>query len=296
MGSRGIAILTDTGTNTPRSFIEAHDVREAALRINLSDGSSLRSGADITSDQMAALLAQEIPTTSLPSPDEIRRALEQARADGYESAVFVSIAAGLSATNHTVRLIAGQMSDFPVAVIDTRSIGIAAGMVTIAAVEMAEAGAPFDELVAALNGLSRDTRVFFSTKTLEYLRKGGRISEAVYRLGSFLRINPVITCDRDGRYTVARRARGWERSLDVEVSLVLEHAQRLCRPVRLAICCSAGNDYFDKLEGKLRNGLAGRGIAVAGEVLRSGVSPDLLVHTGPDLVGMGIQPCWERSW
>ncbi|RVU97157.1 DegV family protein [Coriobacteriales bacterium OH1046] len=296
MGSRGIAILTDTGTNTPRSFIMAHDVREVALRINLSDGSSLRSGADIASDQMAALLAQEIPTTSLPSPDEIRTALERVRDDGYEGAIFVTIAAGLSATNHTVRLMADRMEGFPVAAIDSRSIGIAAGMVTIAAVEMAEAGAPFDTLVASLDKLSRDTRVFFSTKTLEYLRKGGRISEAVYRLGSFLRINPVITCDRNGRYTVARRVRGWERSLDAEVSLVLEHAQGLGRPVRLAICCSAGNDHFDGLEGKLRKGLAEYGIEVAGEVLRSGVSPDLLVHTGPDLVGIGVQPRWERAW
>lgn len=293
MDVRRIAILTDTGTNTPRPFITAHDVREVALRINLSDGSSLRSGTDITSEQMTALLAKEIPTTSLPSPDEIRAALEQVRADGYEGAIFVSIAAGLSATNQTVRLIAGQMSGFPVAVIDTRSIGIAAGMVTIAAVEMAEAGIPFEEMVSAFDRLSRDTRVFFSTKTLEYLRKGGRISEAVYRLGSFLRINPVITCDRGGRYTVARRVRGWERSLDMEVSLVLEHAQELGRPVRLAICCSEGNDHFDELERKLREGLAERGVELAGEVLRSGVSPDLLVHTGPDLVGMGIQPHWE---
>lgn len=296
MGSRSIAILTDTGTNTPRSFIAEHDVREVALRINLADGSSLRSGADISSEGLTALLATEIPTTSLPSPDEMLQALQQARNDGYENAVFVTIAAGLSATNQTAQLVAERMEGFPVAVIDSRNIGIAAGMVTIAAVEMADAGAPFNALARALDELSRDTRVFFSTKTLEYLRKGGRISEAVYRLGSFLRISPVITCDKDGRYTVARKVRGWERSLDAEVLLALDHAQKLDRPVRLAVCCSAAHDRFDELEGKLRDGLAQRDVEVAGDVLRSGVSPDLLVHTGPDLVGVGIQPQWVRSW
>ena len=293
MNRQKIAVLTDTGTNTPAEFMAEHDIRAVALRINYSDGTSYRSGVDISAEELVARLPQEIPSTSLPSPQQIRDALEQARADGYEKAVFVTISAGLSATNQTVSLVASQMSDFPVVVINTKSIGVAAGLVVMAATEMVEEDVPFGHLEHKLSALSDQTRVFFSTKTLDYLRKGGRISEAVYRLGSFLNIKPVITCDEGGYYVVARKARGWERSLDTEVSLIAEHAEQLGRPVRLAICCSAGNDHFDELEGKLRAQLERRGVSVSGLVVRSGVSPDLLVHTGPDLVGIGVTPEWR---
>ena len=293
MNDQKICVLTDTGTNTPAAFCAAHDVRQVALRINYSDGSSYLSGVDITPAELVARFAQEVPSTSLPSPEQIRTALLQARADGYERAVFVTISAGLSATNQTVHLVAEQMEDFPVIVVNTRSIGVAAGMVTMAAVEMVEAGVPWRQLAQKLDDLSKATRVYFSTKTLAYLRKGGRISETVYRLGTMLNIKPVIMCDKGGYYVVAKKTRGWHKSLEGEVRLAVEHASTLKQPVRLAICCSEGNDHFDELEAKLRTALAEKNIEIVGAVVRSNVSADLRVHTGPDLVGIGVQPSWQ---
>ena len=291
MNDQRIAVLTDSGTNTPDEFAKEHDVRVVPLLINYSDGSSLRSGVDISAEEMVHRLEREIPTTSLPSPAQIRTALEQARDDGYKAAVFVTISAGLSATNQTVRLVGSQMDDFPVIAVNTRSIGVAAGMVVIAAVQMIEAGVPWERLDADLDALSRQTRVWFSTKTLSYLRHGGRISEPVYRLGTMLNIKPVITCNEEGYYVVARKTRGWQKSLDAQVKLAVEVGEKFDR-VQLAISCSIGNDHFAELEEKLRNELARRGIEVAG-VVYAGVSPDLLVHTGPDMVGVGIQPAWR---
>ncbi|MBP3894162.1 MAG: DegV family protein [Atopobiaceae bacterium] len=287
MNSQKIALLTDTGTNTPASFIAEHDIRVAPLRISYSDGSTFDSGVNITAAQLVERLPVEVPKTSLPSPQTIRDLFEQAKADGYERAVFVTLSSGLSATCQTVRLVASQMQGFPVIVVDSLSIGIAAGMVVVAAAEMIEADVPFRSLQRKLDDLSRNTWVFFSTKTLEYLRKGGRISEPVYRLGSMLNIKPVITCNESGHYVVARKARGWERSLETEVRLAQEKAQGFSK-VRLAICCSDADDYFEYLEERLRAVMAEQGVQIE-SVLRSDVSPDLLVHTGPDVVGIGVQ-------
>lgn len=90
MNEQRIAILTDTGTNVPADFAAAHDVRNVSLLVNYSDG-TFRSGIDITTDEVIDRFATEIPTTSLPSPKDIQDALEAARADGYERAVFVTI-------------------------------------------------------------------------------------------------------------------------------------------------------------------------------------------------------------
>jgi DegV family protein with EDD domain len=286
MNSQKIALLTDTGTNTPASFLAEHDIRVAPLRINFSDA-TFESGVDITPAELVARLPHEVPKTSLPSPQTIRDLFEQARADGYERAVFVTLSSGLSATCQTVRMVASQMTGFPVVVVDSLSIGIAAGLVVVAAANMIEADVPFLSLQRKLDALAADTRVYFSTKTLEYLRKGGRISEPVYRLGSMLNIKPVIKCNETGHYVVARKARGWERSLETEVRLVVEHAQQF-GTVRLAICCSDADDYFEYLEGRLREELGKIGVNIE-SILYSDVSPDLLVHTGPDVVGIGVQ-------
>ena len=130
MNSQKIALLTDTGTNTPASFLAEHDIRVAPLRINFSDA-TFESGVDITPAELVARLPHEVPKTSLPSPQTIRDLFEQARADGYERAVFVTLSSGLSATCQTVRMVASQMTGFPVVVVDSLSIGIAAGLVVL---------------------------------------------------------------------------------------------------------------------------------------------------------------------
>jgi len=287
MNSQKIALFTDTGTNTPASIIAQHDIRVAPLRIAYSDGSTYESGVNITAAQLVERLPIEVPKTSLPSPQSIRDLFEQARADGYERAVFVTLSSGLSATYQTVKMVASQMQGFPIIVVDSLSIGVAAGMVVVAAANMIEQDVPFRSMQRKLDDLARDTWVFFSTKTLEYLRKGGRISEPVYRLGSMLNIKPVITCSDSGHYVVAKKARGWERSLETEVSLVEEKALKF-KKVRLAVCCSDADDYFDYLDSRLREVMDEHGIEIE-SILHSDVSPDLLVHTGPDLVGIGIQ-------
>lgn len=282
MNDQRIAIITDSGTDTPADFAAAHDVRVVPLVINYSDG-SYRSGIDITAVDVVRRFEQEIPSTSLPSPDDIRRAIEQARDDGYERAVFVTISSGLSATNQTAHLVANQVEGFPVTVVDTKSIGLAAGMVVMRAVEMAEGGVPFEEIGGKLEALSADTRVFFAVRDLLYLRRGGRISEPVYRLGSLLNLKPVMFCDPDGKYAVVKKCRGWEKAIAAELALVREHAARFDR-VRVG-CCAIERSALAELEDMLRDAIPN-----ATGLVSCTLSPDLVVHTGPSLVGMACQP------
>ena len=248
MNDQRIAVLTDTGSDCPADFAAAHDVRVVPLRINYSDGSSYESGVDISTEEVVRRFEQEIPKTSLPSPERIADELARAKADGYKAAVFVSISSGLSATCDTVRMVARTIDDFPVIVIDTLEIGVAAGFVVMEAVRQIEAGVPFCDLEQTLTLVARNTDVFFTVRDLEYLRKGGRITEAIYRLGSVLNIKPVLTCDEEGHYVIAKKARGWDRALDTEVKLIAAIAQKHPK-VRLAVSCtSACADLYDRMD------------------------------------------------
>lgn len=282
MNEQRIAVLTDSGTDTPADFVARHDITVVPLRINYSDGSSYENGIDITPEEVVRRFDEEVPSTSLPSPAKIMEVFEQARAKGYEKAVFVTISSGLSATHETVRLVASQIEDFPVIVIDTKSIGIGAGFTVMEAARLIEQGVPFEELEDALVKAASRVHVFFSVQSLDFLHEGGRIGDAVYRLGKVLSIKPVFTCDENGRYIVAKKARGWKRALEDEVALVVHHAEGYPK-VRIAICSYLDDGVFDRLEGMIRERVDN-----VVEVLRVGVSADLLVHTGPSITGIGV--------
>ena len=182
MNSQRIAVITDTGTDTPTAFAREHDVRIVPLRINFSAGSTFESGVTITPEQLVERMATEVPSTSLPSPATIRREFDRAHDDGYAAAVFVSISSGLSATCDTVRMLADQLDDFPVVVVDSKSIGVGAGLVVMEAVRMVEEGITLQYIGAMLELVARKNSVFFSVKSLEYLRKGG--DSNIFNLGN----------------------------------------------------------------------------------------------------------------
>jgi len=283
MNDQRIAIICDSGTDVPQDFCQEHDIRIIPLIINYSDGTSYRAFLDIQTDEVIRRFEDEIPTTSLPSPADIRAALEQAREDGYEKAILVTISSGLSATNQTAHLVASQMENFPVLVVDTLNIGLGAGLTVMAATRLVERGVPFDTISSILDGVVAKTALFFCTKTLKYLHHGGRINEATYRLGSLLNIKPVITCDEEGRYVTAHKARGWKRALSTEVSLLRERMANKGRVV-VGICCTE-DAMFDKVEAAVREALPD-----IAEVVRTHFSPELVVHTGPDCIGVTAQP------
>ncbi|HIZ18858.1 MAG TPA: DegV family protein [Candidatus Olsenella stercoravium] len=282
MNDQRIAIITDSGTDTPADFVAEHDVRVIPLRINYSDGSSYESGIDITTEDVVRRFDEEIPSTSLPSPMKIQQTFEQAKRDGHVGAVVVTISSGLSATYETMSLVAREMEDFPVVTVDTKSIGVAAGMVVMEAVRQVEAGVPLERLGSVLAAASERVRVYFSVQKLDFLRKGGRISEAVYRVGSLLNIKPVLTCDeREGKYVIEKKPRGWQKALKAQVDLIAAQAERWDH-VRVAVCT-----FDPSLRGELEERLRER-VGNAVELISCGISADLLVHTGPTLVGMAV--------
>lgn len=284
MNTQHIAIIADSGTDPGISFIQAHDIRIIPLRINYTDGSSYRSMVDISSAEVIQSFEKEIPTTSLPSPDAIQKTLEQARADGYQKAIIVTISSGLSSTNQTVGLIARDYADFPVTVLDTKNIGLGAGLIVRAAALLAEKGIAYEDIIQKCTQLIENTRLWFSTKTLSYLRKGGRISEATYRLGSILNIKPVITCTPKGKYAPVKKARGFQKALQEEVNFVARYAQKFSSVI-VGICSSNSQECARELERAIRERLTN-----IAQVIHTQAPPELLVHTGPDLVGMCVQP------
>jgi DegV family protein with EDD domain len=211
--------------------------------------------------------------------------------DGYDQAIVVTTSSGLSTTYATACMLAGELAEtdkIQLDIIDSLSIGAATGLVTLEAKSLVESGLEFGKIANRMTGAVSQTEVWFSMPTLDWLRKGGRIDEITYRLGSLLNIKPIITCNEDGKYAVRKRARGWQKVAPMQIALAEETASRF-HNVRLAVSATKSKkneaeEMIDAVKQKLKEL-----DVVVDEILSTAFPPELLVHTGPDAMGLAVQ-------
>ena len=165
------------------------------------------SGVDITPKQFYEMLVESdvLPTTSQPSPFLFEEAFEKAVAEGYD-VVCLTCSGKLSGTNQSANIAAAE---FPgkVHVVDSGSIAIGLAILAEYALELAEAGKSAEEIVLKLLQKREKIKILALVDTLEYLKKGGRVSSTVALAGGLLNIKPVLSVT-DGEIKLVGKARG----------------------------------------------------------------------------------------
>ncbi|MBP8683169.1 DegV family protein [Trichococcus shcherbakoviae] len=281
MKSNSIAVLADSCNDIPQELLEKYQIYTLPLMINYKDA-SYRDRVDITPEQVYERFQEEIPKTSLPLPETIVETFAKIKADGFDQVIVSAISSGLSGTYQTIKLLAEDIPDMRIAVIDTLNIAIASGFVALYAAEQIEAGLPFDEVVTKTQAAVKKSTILFGVGTLEYLMKGGRIGKVSGILGSALNIKPIISCNEDGIYYTVAKVRGRKQSIQKLIDMTREKLGQH-KNYYLSIC--HGDDYEEMLlmKEQLKDLVAGAKIYAEGQI-----SPVLGVHTGPGLLGVGI--------
>ena len=279
---QNIAIITDSCTDVPAELIEKYGIYVIPVIVQYADKAYL-DRVDISEEDVYARLSKEVPTTSLPTPEYILNTFDRIVADGYKQAVVVTMSANLSGTFNTIRLLAEEYEGLDIATLNTKNIGIGAGFSVIAAAELAAKGATKDEIVAKVSASIEQTKVFFSLKTLDYLRKGGRIGLVTGIIGNVLNIKPVISCNDEGVYYTVKKSRGVKQSLADVIKFSREFAEQL-GDYNIAVCDGDSPEEAQMILSKVKEYFPN-----AKNVYHTHVSPALVVHTGPGLIGIGIQ-------
>lgn len=292
MESEKIAVLTDSSASIPSEFAEEHGVYIMPMSIIDTDGNILASGTDIDSAEMEERLRKgEGFTTAAVAPGDMINTINAAVNDEYDQAIVVTTSSGLSTTHATACMLAGELAEtdkIQLDVVDSKSIGASTGLLVMETVTLIEDGLPFGRIASRMTGAVLQTKVWFAMQTLEWLRKGGRIDEMTYRLGSFLEIKPIITCDANGKYVTHKRARGWKKVIPTLQRIAEDESMRF-HNVRLAISMTTSmEDDANTLLNAVTKTLKEAGIVVD-DVLKTAFPPELLVHTGPDALGIAVQ-------
>ena len=273
-----IALVTDSSCDLSQEMLDLHHIHMIPLRVISSKG-EFRDRMEISEHEMYALMEQELPKTSLPFYEDVVALYTSLRAEGTTHVIHVSISSGLSGTYGMVQMATKAFEeDMQIALIDSRTISTGVGMMILAAAEALENACSFEKVIEKIMTVRESQLGVFIIKTLEFLRKGGRIGLVEGVIGTILQLKPVIFVNPDGVYQTLTKARGYKNALD---AMVREVAARFGqRKICLSVVHGAAAVEAQKLLDRLKE------LLNVAESFIGSVSPVLAVHTGPGLLGI----------
>lgn len=146
-----------------------------------------------------------LPSTSQATPAAFEEIFAQVVGAG-DTAVVITLASQLSGTYQSAMIASEDYAD-KIFVVDSRTVAIGTGILAEVALQLAESGMDAKCLAEAITVLRERVRVVALLDTLEYLKRGGRISKTVAFAGSMLSIKPVVAI-KDGQIQMLGKARG----------------------------------------------------------------------------------------
>ena len=148
--------------------------------------------------------SDEMPTTSQASPEAFIKEFEKAN-EANESAVVITLSSTFSGTYQSATIAAAEYEN--IYVVDSSSAAVGTGILVELALHLADEGKNAEEIASILEEEKKKVIIVALVDTLEYLKKGGRISATVAFAGTLLNIKPVLSVI-DGKIEMLGRARG----------------------------------------------------------------------------------------
>jgi DegV family protein with EDD domain len=263
------AIVTDSSACIPRSLIERFGIRVVPISVAIG-GEEFRDGVDLKPSKLYDALQRGLPVkSSAPSPLDYLDGIESVPED--VTPIIVTPATEFTRM-HGNALLAADLSDRRVTVVDSRSATAGHGLVALAAAE-AGAGGSVDDAVAAAEDAACRTELVACLESLEHLRQSGHLPAMALGLANHLGVRPVFRM-REG----AAERLGLPRSEDGALSRIVKEwkANGGLEADRTAVFHAGRPDRARRLSAML-----GRDASFTTEF-----SAAMAIHTGPGVTGV----------
>jgi DegV family protein with EDD domain len=277
-----VKLITDSTAYIDEPTLQELGITVVPLSVSFPDESYKENCIDNERFYTKMDASPAIPTSSQPSQGVLYTAFAEAVSRGDEVlAIFIS--SGLSGTYSTAlsarEMVRQKYPEAEIEILDSLFTCMAMGMAVIETARLAKAGRPLAELAQFANTILKNSFVYFVPKTLEYLRKGGRIGGAAAFIGSLLKIKPLLHIEK-GRITLFEKVRGSRASIERLISLVDTAARE--RGLRHVVVHhvnaeESGRELAQLIED--RHGI---------EVRAMPVGPVIGLHVGPGTLGVII--------
>lgn len=226
-----VAVLADSASDLPPEQAKAAGITVVPLLVSFGDR-EYRAGVDLSGDDFWRELTAPgapFPKTAAAAPGTFKDAFEALFADGADEVIYVGVASKLSATLASAKVAREMLPDRKIHIVDSNTASMGTGLLALLAAEKAASGMSAEQVVAEVNGRLDKVNLYVVLETLEYLKRGGRISPARAAIGSVLSIKPIITLE-DGVVETADRPRTRGRARERLIELLVA-----AKPEKVAI-------------------------------------------------------------
>jgi DegV family protein with EDD domain len=273
-----VAIVTDSASDLPPSAAAAAGIAIVPLIVNFGP-QTFKAGVDLSTEEFWRRMTAPdapFPTTAASAPGEFKAVYEKAFAAGADAIVSIHVAGSLSATLKSAEIAKGMLPNREIHIVDSGSASMGEGILAQIGAEMAARGASAAEIAGILDDRKKDLDLFVALDTLEYLKKGGRISGARAAIGTLLSVKPIITI-RNGVVETADRPRTRGKARERTIELLVQ------RPIeRLAVLFTPpadANSFRDEVVAEAGSQLDRKNVSV--QPVGASVGP----HLGPSCLG-----------
>jgi DegV family protein with EDD domain len=193
-----VAVVTDSASDLTPEQAAAAGVTVVPLLLNFGER-EYRAGVDITAEGFWEQLTRDnapFPRTAAAAPGTFRETFEGLFAGGADEIVYVGVASKLSATVQSATVARDMLSDRAIHIVDSETASMGVGLLALEAAEMASQGKSAEDIATTLNRRRKQVRLYVVLETLEYLKRGGRISPARAAIGGLLSVKPIITIEQ----------------------------------------------------------------------------------------------------
>ena len=185
-----IAIVTDSNSGITQKQAEQLGVFVVPMPFMIN-GETFYEGINLSVEEFYKKMAENADiSTSQPAPGDVTGLWDNILNE-YDSIVHIPMSSGLSGSCQTAAMLA-QDYDGRVQVVDNQRISVTQRQSVLDAIELAGRGMNAEQIKEFLVNVKFDSSIYIMVDTLEYLKKGGRITPAAAAFGEILRIKPVL--------------------------------------------------------------------------------------------------------
>ena len=209
-----VRIITDSAADFEPVELEKLNIACIPLKVMLEE-KEYEENVNLGKDQFYELLTSTgaTPKTSQPAPQRLMGLLEEAKQAGDE-VVCIMLSSALSGTYQTSVMTCEDAECDDFYVFDSLNATGGQRLLVEYAVRLRDEGKSAKEIITALESVRDKIVLFACIDTLEYLYRGGRISQTVYKLGTMAQVKPIIRVSEEGTIEVPAKAMGMRKGMD----------------------------------------------------------------------------------
>lgn len=275
-----IILLVETGADVPAELAKELGIEIVPMHVEMN-GVTLDDGAFPVENILDYYKdGHKLPKTSGSTPFDFEAMFDRLQGEHPDAKILYLAYSAVTTCSCQSGIIASAGRE-NITIIDTKQVSIGQGMIAIELAKMLRANPEmsFDEVVAAANEMIAQAKMCFLPDNLEFLRAGGRCSNAAAIVGGLLKLKPCIEL-LDGKLVATKKYRGLMKKVFAQV--IEEYAEHYALDRRvLYIVYTVG--LADEVRLAAEETAKAKGFAAVEFVRAGGV---ITTHGGPAAIGM----------